>query len=66
MKDKATTKGGRKVNVLSAPRRIAGGEVVTVSWAEDDKSMALPDGSIHPAHQAGFSWEEPVCNLTFE
>lgn len=60
---RARLSGGRVVLVLSEPRRIAGGEVVTVAWEDDDASQRLPDGSIHPAHRAGFQWEEPRCNL---
>lgn len=54
---------GRKVLVLSKPRYIAGGSVVTVTWAEDNQDQKLSDGTIHPAHRKGFKWEEPTCNL---
>jgi len=64
---KNATLRGIPVVVTSEPRRIAGGEVVTVEWAQDstDPSVQLPDGSVHPAHRKGFSWEEPVANLAF-
>lgn len=55
--------GDRVVRVQSPPRRIAGGRVVLVAWESDNEAMRLSDGSIHPAHRAGWSWEEPTCNL---
>jgi len=61
--DNIRTLHGRSVIVLSRPRLIAGGEVVTVTWAEDNEAMRLPDGSVHPAHRRGFEWEEPTTNL---
>lgn len=53
----------RHLILLSNPRRIAGGEVVTVTWETDNQKVLLPDGSVHPAHKRGFEWEEPVYNL---
>lgn len=53
----------RKVTIVSKPRRISGGDVVMVAWAEDNQEMRLADGTIHPAHRAGWQWEEPVLNL---
>lgn len=35
-----------------------------VAWVTDDASQRMSDGSVHPAHRAGFQWEEPACNLT--
>lgn len=64
MTSKVATLHGRSILVLSAPRRIAGGEVVEVTWAADNEQMRLPDGSVHPAHRHGFTWEEPIVNLT--
>ncbi len=58
--------GGTRVVVeRSAPRNIAGGCVVRVAWLADatDAHLRLPDGSVHPAHRAGFEWDEPRCNL---
>lgn len=57
---------GRAVTVLSRPRRISGGDVVTVAWAADNEVMRLSDGTVHPAHRQGFSWEEPVSNLAYD
>lgn len=54
---------GRKITIQGKPRRISGGYVVTVAWAEDNEAMRLRDGTIHPAHRAGFSWEEPILNI---
>lgn len=56
-------KGTRQIQVTGKPRRIAGGFVVTVCWASDDEKQRLSDGTIHPAHRAGFSWEEPILNI---
>lgn len=53
----------RPVFVVGTPRRIAGGYVVMVAWATDDETQKLRDGSIHPAHRAGFSWDEPILNI---
>lgn len=57
--------GECKVRLLGKPYRIAGGDVVDVERAEDsaDPNMRLPDGSIHPAHRAGFRWVAVVTNL---
>ena len=55
--------GARVVVAKSEPRRIAGGDVVTVAWVSDDTSQRFADGTVHPAHRAGFSWDEPTCNL---
>lgn len=57
---------GRKINVLSAPRRIAGGYVVRVEWATNEDatgSAILEDGSVHPCHAAGFRWDECTVNI---
>ncbi len=56
-------KGAREIRVIGEPRHIAGGYVVAVCWASDDTSQKLRDGTIHPAHQAGFTWEEPILNI---
>ena len=53
----------RRVMLLSKPRQIAGGAVVLVTWEQDNETQRLSDGTIHPAHRHGFTWEEPVCNL---
>jgi hypothetical protein len=57
--------GACKVRLLSKPYRIPGGYVVDVERAEDstDPAQRLRDGSIHPAHRAGFRWTACVCNL---
>jgi hypothetical protein len=55
---------GRRIVVLSAHRWIAGGAVVTVTWEQDDETQMLPDGTVHPAHRRGFTWDEPVSNLS--
>lgn len=55
--------GSRSVVVVGKPRRISGGSVVTVAWESDNASQLLADGTIHPAHRAGFRWDEPVENL---
>jgi hypothetical protein len=55
--------GTRRVQVRGTPRRISGGYIVTVCWATDDVTQLLRDGSVHPAHRAGFSWEEPILNI---
>lgn len=57
---------GRRLNVHSHPRAIAGGAVVWVSWATNDDapaSVRLRNGSVHPCHAAGFTWEECATNL---
>lgn len=61
----SATLHGVNVIILSAPRHIAGGAVVTLTWAQDSKrpEHILPDGTVHPAHRYGFTWEEPVTNL---
>lgn len=59
------TNHGRVVRVLSQPRQISGGSVTLVAWHEDNFSSRLPDGSVHPAQRAGFSWEEPTANLVY-
>lgn len=56
-------RGGRPIVVLGPPRKVDGGYVVLVAWATDDTTQILRDGSVHPAHRAGFSWEEPEENL---
>jgi hypothetical protein len=48
----------RSVLVLGTPRRIAGGEVVEVTWASEHDAPYR-----HPAHLPGFRWEEPTVNL---
>lgn len=53
----------RRVHVTGAPRKISGGYVVEVAWVDDDDSQKLPDGTVHPAHRAGYSWEEPTLNV---
>lgn len=57
------TRFGEPLKVVSHPRFISGGCVVRVERTADNPEQKLPDGSIHPMHQKGFSWEEPVCNL---
>jgi hypothetical protein len=55
---------GRGVlHVLSLERRIAGGSVVRVARCQDNPAQRLADGSIHPAHRAGFAWDEPAQNV---
>ena len=55
--------GVREIKVIGDPRRVSGGYVVTVCWATDDTSQRLGDGTIHPAHRAGWAWEEPTLNI---
>jgi hypothetical protein len=57
--------GAIRVRLLGVPRRVPGGCVVDVERAEDSTEPAarLSDGSIHPAHRAGFRWCAVVANL---
>jgi hypothetical protein len=57
------TRFGEPLKVVSQPRYISGGCVVKVERTEDNPAQMLLDGTIHPMHQKGFSWEEPTCNL---
>lgn len=62
-----TKHGSRRLRVLSDKRWIAGGAVVTVTWESvhdiDAARARLSNGSWHPAHLPGFTWEEPVENI---
>lgn len=51
---------GRKVLILSHKRYVEGGYVVWVSWETDEDAppkARFEDGTIHPAHRAGYRWE---------
>lgn len=54
--------GARVLHVLSR-ERTAGGYALRVAWCQDNPAQRLADGSIHPAHRAGFAWDEPAQNV---
>lgn len=51
------------VRVADMPRAVAGGFAVDVERIHDNPAMRLADGSIHPAHRAGFRWTTPATSL---